>query len=251
MRIEPDFHVTYCSNIHPGETWQDVSEALAVCLPRIRAELGLHGPLGVGLATVRGCRGNPRPAGRPRTFQGFSRPALVLRLHHQRLPVRRVSRHARKRARLRSGLARSRAPRLHQPAGTVAGGAAVRASGDRRQRQHRPGRIQAGRQRGHDVSAIATAILQHAAHLVRLREETGIVVTLGLEPEPACFLETIADVVTFFEDAPVRPARGGGGLHAIRRAILRGRRSPAYRYLLRCLPHGGGVRRAGGRHSNA
>jgi hypothetical protein len=49
------------------------------------------------------------------------------------------------------------------------------------------------------VDAIATALLQHAAHLVRLRADTGIVVTLALEPEPACFLETIADAVTFFE----------------------------------------------------
>lgn len=42
-------HLTYCSNIHPGETWPEVAEALAVHLPQIRKELGFDGAFGLGL----------------------------------------------------------------------------------------------------------------------------------------------------------------------------------------------------------
>ncbi len=50
-----------------------------------------------------------------------------------------------------------------------------------------------------DVRTMAGALLEHAARLVVLRKETGITVTLGLEPEPACFIETTDDAVAFFE----------------------------------------------------
>ena len=46
---------------------------------------------------------------------------------------------------------------------------------------------------------MAQAMLDHVAHLVRLRATTGRRVALALEPEPCCFLETIAEAVAFFE----------------------------------------------------
>jgi len=42
-------HLTYCSNIHPGESWSEVADALAVHIPRIRDELGFEGAFGLGL----------------------------------------------------------------------------------------------------------------------------------------------------------------------------------------------------------
>lgn len=42
-------HLTYCSNIHPGESWPEVSAALAVHIPQIRKELGFDGAFGLGL----------------------------------------------------------------------------------------------------------------------------------------------------------------------------------------------------------
>ena len=49
MIVGGAFHLTYCSNIHPGETWSDVAAALASSLPRVRALLGHRGPFAVGL----------------------------------------------------------------------------------------------------------------------------------------------------------------------------------------------------------
>jgi hypothetical protein len=49
MNVAGGFHLTYCSNIHPGETWSEVSSALAAALPRVRGLLGFEGPFAVGL----------------------------------------------------------------------------------------------------------------------------------------------------------------------------------------------------------
>jgi hypothetical protein len=48
------------------------------------------------------------------------------------------------------------------------------------------------------VEAYAANVRRLAAHLHRLREKTGRTVTLALEPEPFCFLETTAETVEFF-----------------------------------------------------
>ena len=41
-------------------------------------------------------------------------------------------------------------------------------------------------------------VLRVCAHLVELERETGNLVTLGLEPEPRCFLETTDETVAYF-----------------------------------------------------
>ena len=49
MRVRDRFHLTYCSNIHPGESWPEVSSALGAALPSIRRRLSAEGPLAIGL----------------------------------------------------------------------------------------------------------------------------------------------------------------------------------------------------------
>jgi hypothetical protein len=54
---------------------------------------------------------------------------------------------------------------------------------------------------GPDVVASYTShVLQVAAHLVNIEARTGRTVTLGLEPEPRCFLETTDETVAYFKD---------------------------------------------------
>ena len=47
---------------------------------------------------------------------------------------------------------------------------------------------------------MAENYLRSVAHLVALHARTGVVVALAIEPEPACFLETIAETVAYFRD---------------------------------------------------
>jgi len=57
-----------------------------------------------------------------------------------------------------------------------------------------------------DVAAMAAGILRHAAYLANLRARTGRTVLLAIEPEPACYLETVDDVIPFFEDRLFAPS---------------------------------------------
>lgn len=47
---------------------------------------------------------------------------------------------------------------------------------------------------------IAEALLRHAVHLAALERRTGRRITLALEPEPMCLMETTAEAVGFFKD---------------------------------------------------
>jgi sugar phosphate isomerase/epimerase len=50
------------------------------------------------------------------------------------------------------------------------------------------------------VAAYTEGVLRVAAHLVELRARTGRTVTLAIEPEPYCFLETTAEAIEYFSE---------------------------------------------------
>jgi len=49
------------------------------------------------------------------------------------------------------------------------------------------------------VEAFTENVLQVCAHLVHLEQTTGKLLTLGLEPEPRCYLETTDETITYFQ----------------------------------------------------
>ncbi len=49
MNIGQGYHLTYCTNIHPGETWDEVFESLQTYVLPIKAHLSPDKPFGVGL----------------------------------------------------------------------------------------------------------------------------------------------------------------------------------------------------------
>jgi len=54
---------------------------------------------------------------------------------------------------------------------------------------------------GPDIAKAYTAnVVDVVAHLVKLEKDTGKIVTLGLEPEPRCYLETTDETITYFQD---------------------------------------------------
>ncbi|WP_437279906.1 metabolite traffic protein EboE [Sorangium sp. So ce375] len=58
-----------------------------------------------------------------------------------------------------------------------------------------------------DAAAMARRLVEHAAHLVGIRRRTGKRVALALEPEPCCFLETTPEAIGFFTDHVFAPER--------------------------------------------
>ena len=49
------------------------------------------------------------------------------------------------------------------------------------------------------VDAYTSNVIDVVAHLVDLKKRTGKMVTLGLEPEPRCYLETTDETITYFK----------------------------------------------------
>ncbi|WP_026967342.1 metabolite traffic protein EboE [Algoriphagus terrigena] len=43
------FHLSYCSNIHPGESWDATFQNLKIYIPEVRQRLKVKGPFGIGL----------------------------------------------------------------------------------------------------------------------------------------------------------------------------------------------------------
>ncbi|WP_460922679.1 metabolite traffic protein EboE [Pontibacter brevis] len=49
MYLNTGHHLTYCTNIHPGETWEDVFQQLQTYLPPLKNKLSPDHPFGIGL----------------------------------------------------------------------------------------------------------------------------------------------------------------------------------------------------------
>lgn len=49
MQFGNNTHLTYCTNIHPGETWEEVFHTLKMFLLPLKSRLSPHKPMGVGL----------------------------------------------------------------------------------------------------------------------------------------------------------------------------------------------------------
>src|SRR5262245_19127378 len=199
MIVGERFHLSYCSNIHPGETWYEVSAVLASSLPRVRALLDHRGPFGVGLrlsAQAAKTLEQPEELGAFRRFlrdgdyyvltiNGFPYGAF----HGQRVKEQVYRPDWREDARLdyTNRLARLLSELMKDRADIEGSVSTV------------PGAFRSEIAGATDEASIALRMLQHAAELVSIREQTGVTVTLAIEPEPACYIETIDDAIRFFE----------------------------------------------------
>lgn len=212
MHVGGGRHLTYCSNIHAGESWPEVDAAVRGALPRLRTLLGHDGPLALGLRlSAEAAAGLAAPdalaafraflaegAFYVPTINGFPYGAF----HGRRVKERVYLPDWRDPARISysNNLADLLAVFVTD-AGLPLGSVSTV-----------PGAFRTEITTDADRQAIARSILRHVAHLVRLRERTGATVALALEPEPACLLESVRDAVAFFEaylfDAALRGAVG-------------------------------------------
>ena len=188
-------HLTYCTNIHAADGWPEVLAGLRRHLPGIKASVAPDRPMGVGLrlsasaveslsdpAAFEELRGLLRDGGYyVFTINGFPYGAF----HGQTVkegayrpdwsePARLAYSN-----RLADLLARLLPESMSGSVSTVPGTFKPWAEGA--------------------LDAITDNLIKHAAHLVGIRESTGKTITLALEPEPCCLLETISEAVAFFE----------------------------------------------------
>jgi len=198
MRLPGGVHLTYCSNIHPGEGWHEVFENLRTYLPRIRQPLSPDKPFGIGLRLSAQAA---RELAAPKTllhfktylqdheFYVFTLNGFPYGPFHGR-PVKanvyRPDWRQRERLAYTNLLADLLVallpddPQLEGSISTVPIGFAP----DLRTSE--------------EMAVACHQVVEHVAHLVSIEQRTGRRLMLGLEPEPCCVLETMAQTIDLF-----------------------------------------------------
>lgn len=197
LQPQPPVHLTYCLNIHPGETWPENLAAIRQHALRVRDALCPGQPFGLGLRLG------------ARAAQALSEPATLARfaefLHSETLYVFTVNGfpygpfHGRpvkeavyqpdwrtpERRDYTILLARILSALL--PAATTGSISTL------------PGSYKSWILSPADRDLMSRHLLHCATELDRLRDQTGREIVLALEPEPDCFLETTEDCIQFFD----------------------------------------------------
>lgn len=192
-------HLTYCTNIHPGESWDEVRANLERYVLAVRTRVAPDRAFGIGLrlsAQAAEALAQPRELDAFREFldrhrlyvftiNGFPYgPFHGVRVKEEvYLPDWMDEERLAYTDRLATLLASllPLEPGLEGSVSTAPGAFRARVGGDA------------------DVARMADLMLRHVATLHRIREETGKTIALALEPEPRCYLETVSETVAFFE----------------------------------------------------
>lgn len=197
MRLPGDLgHLTYCLNIHPTQTWAEARAALEGPVARVRSQVCPDAPFAVGLRfsgeAVADLKDPENRAELKRILQTHDYLGVTVngfpygRFHGARVKEDVYQPDWRDPERLRytndlADLMADIAPEVGPISlSTVPGTFKPLASGAE--------------------GEIAGNLLKSVAHLFELERKTGVTVALAIEPEPFCFLETIAEAIAFFQD---------------------------------------------------
>ena len=191
-------HLTYSTLVHPGDTWDDMWASLQTFVPRVKARVSPAAPFGVCLrlsaAAAQELAAEP---GRRRelaeflaaedlyvftanafVYGGFKGQVVKERVYEPDWQTEERVRYTIDVADILAEIA---------PPG-------VRASIQTPPMGFKP------KVTGPDVVAQYTEnVLRVVAHLVDLERGTGRTITLAIEPEPHCFLETTDEAIAYFE----------------------------------------------------
>ncbi len=191
-------HLTYCTNIHRGETWPEVKAVLASNLPPIKQRISPDRAMGIGLrlsAIAARKLSDPQVLERFKEFLAdgdfyvFTINAFPYGPFHG-LPVKEQVYEPDWRRAERLAYTTLVAELLAKlvPQGIEGSVSTV------------PGAFKASISSPVEVVQIAEAVVRCAAYLHDLAASKGRTIVLALEPEPACLLETTDEAIQFFEE---------------------------------------------------
>lgn len=197
-RLPGDVHLTYCTNIHGGETWREVHASLEAHVPGIKARVSPASSMGVGLRlSAIAAEELSRPAAFEELREFLARQDLYVFTINafpygsfHGTPVKESvyqpdwlkAERAAYSDRVAGILARL------LPAGMVGSISTV------------PGAFKSSVRGADAAPAMAANMARSVANLVAIHDHTGHEIVLAIEPEPCCFLETVDETLAFFRD---------------------------------------------------
>ena len=232
MRIGSS-HLSYCTNIHPGESWDEIRGNLELHLPQVKRRVSPNAPFGVGLRlSALAARSLSAPATLAQfvdflrqndlyvfTINGFPYGPF----HGTRVKEGVYLPDWREEERLEytNLLADLLAALL--PEGEHLGSISTV-----------PGAFKPNAETPHAIGQIADLLIRHVAHLLSIERKTGRTIVLALEPEPCCMLETVAETVAFFRDH-LYSRRAAATLAALAGVAVHEAEEALHRHLGACL----------------
>lgn len=198
MKLGDGVHLTYCSNIHPGESWAEVRRNIDRFILAVRDRVAPGREFGIGLRlSAQAAAELAEPAALAELQECLHRERLYIftingfpygAFHGTRVKEGVYLPDWRDAERLRyTNLLADLLAELLPADPTVAGSISTV-----------PGAYKSALSGPEDFARIVEHLLRHVAHLVALRARTGRMIALALEPEPCCLLETTEEVVAFF-----------------------------------------------------
>jgi hypothetical protein len=196
-----DFHLTYCTNIHPGESWGEVLANLKQYLPVLKTQLSPNYPFGIGLRLANLAARELLEADNLTQFQTWLnlQGLYVFTLngfpyggfHRQVVKDRVYAPDWSKPERLDYTLRLAKILAVLLPEGMDGGISTVPLS-------YKPWwkNNQEACELIFKSSSCNLAVV--AAQMLRIREETGKLLHVDLEPEPDGLIENTAEVIDFF-----------------------------------------------------
>lgn len=189
-------HLTYSTLVHPGDTWPEMWNSLITYVPRVKARWSPDKPFGVSLrlsaSSAATLTASPEERKKLKAFLddndmylytvnafpygAFKGEVVKLEVYEPDWSTAKRTEYTKQVARILAEVCPPTVnPSIQSPPLGYKGNVG-------------PG----------TVEAFAANVREMAAFLHRLKQETGRTVTLALEPEPACFLETTEETVDFF-----------------------------------------------------
>ena len=198
MRIGED-HLTYSTLVHPGDTWEQMWTSLQTYLPAVKARVAPDEPFGVCLrlsaASARTLVESPQERARLRAFLAENDMYVYTvnafpygNFKGQRIkeqvyePDWRSEERTQYTINVATVLAEIAPEDISPSIQSAPLGFKARVTDDS------------------VVASYTEHVMRVAAHLVELEARTGATVTLALEPEPLCFLETTDETIEYFTD---------------------------------------------------
>jgi hypothetical protein len=191
-------HLTYSTLVHAGDTWEEMGASVRSFVPRVRSRLAPDAPFGVSLrlsadsvATLTGDRGEREK------FAAFLADESLYVYTVNAFPYGPFkNRVVKEQVYEPDWSAEDRVGYTSRVADLLA---EITPSHVEPSIQSAPLAFRPNVAGEAYVETLTTNVLRLVAHLARLEADTGRRVTLALEPEPACYLETTDETVAYFE----------------------------------------------------